>query len=325
MLKFFQNKNPLMFTFYVIISVLIVLNLPNDSINSILTEKHIILYNLFLLLISGRFFVIFYKVFLVLMLTTNAILYNNLLTSTKLFKTNNTFSGLIFIILTGLFASSFDILQILFSTLFLIFAIRIIFNTLRKSIAVFEYLNVGLLFSISFLFWEKSLYFFVLTFISILILRIQNWREWAASIIGLFIPLFISYSIYFFINSNFDVIYETYNLLFLKQEGVHLSVYEFITLSYILFLSILSIFKILIKFNSIESNNQDYYKILISVSVIAATVSFLLPSNMYANYIFGIIGLSAPITVFFTTIRNKIVSEVLFDILLLLIIISNLL
>jgi len=160
MLKFFQNKNPLMFVFYIIISVFIVLVLPVDVVSDILTTEHTFLYNQILHLFSGKYFVIFYKTFLVIMLIVNSILYNKLLTSIKLFKSNNTFSGFIFLVLVSIFAKSFDVLQVLFSTLFLLLALKVIFSTLRKNNAVFEYLNTGLLFSISFLFWETTLYFF---------------------------------------------------------------------------------------------------------------------------------------------------------------------
>jgi len=325
MLKFFQNKNPLMFVFYIIISISIVLILPTNTVNDILTVKHTFLYNQILQLLSGKYFITFYKIFLVLMLIVNTILYNKLLISIKLFKSNNTFSGFIFLVLVSIFAKSFDVLQILFSTLFLLSALKVIFSTLRKSNAVFEYLNTGLLFSISFLFWETTLYYFILIFLSILILRIQNWHEWIASLIGLFLPIFISSSIYFFINSNFDVIFETYSLLFLKSNTLHLSVFQLVALVFVFGLSAFSIFKILVKFNSLESNNQDYYKILISVFFIALVVTFLFPSNLYGNFVFGIIGLSVPIIMLFTTIRNKIISEVLFDIFLILIVISVLL
>lgn len=316
MLRFFQNKNPLMFLFYVAISIIIVLDVPIDVIDNITNSRHAFLYNQILFLIKGDYFVIFYRIILAALLLINAIIYNKLIVSIKLLKVNNYFSGFTFLILIGFALIKVDCLAVLFSSALIILAIKIIFNTLRKGIAIFEYLNVGLLFSIAFLFWETTLYFFILIFISILILRIQNWREWLVSLIGLFLPIFITSSIYFFIYSDFDIIFDTYQLLFFKKVGTQISYYELVVLIFVLLLSLTSSFKILSRFNSIETNNQDYYKIFSFLFLISVLVSFLIPSNIYNNYVFAIIPLNIVFSTFFISLKNKIIPEILFNLFL---------
>jgi len=313
MLKFFQNKHPLMFIFYVLISIFIVLVIPVNVIKEIVNQEHAFLYKNLLLLISGEYFIVFYKIIIALLLIVNAYVFNKLIISIKLFKTNNSFPGFLFLILIGFAVVTYDNLNVLISSLFVLFAINIIFDTLRKGIAVFEYLNVGILFSIAFLFWETTLYFSIIIFISILILRIQNWREWVASIIGLLLPIFIIVSIYFFIYSDFDIIFDTYHLFFRTYSIGNISVYEIVILFFVFALSLFSLFKILFRFNSIESNNQDYYKIFSLFFLIAVIITLLIPSNIFNNYTFAIISLSVVFSSSFLYIKNKIISEILFD------------
>ena len=91
MLRFLQNKNPLMFIFYIFISILIVLDVPEEIINKTINTEHAILFKQLLLLIEGNNFVIFYKIILAILLFANALVYNQLLVSIKLVKVRNYF------------------------------------------------------------------------------------------------------------------------------------------------------------------------------------------------------------------------------------------
>lgn len=305
-----------MFILYVFISILIVLDVPVEIITQTINTQHAILVKQLYLLIEGKQFILFYKIILGVLLFGNTFIYNQLLISIKLFKVKNYFIGFIFLILIGFATVNYDCLPVLFASFFILLSFKIIFNTLRKSNAIFDYFNVGLLFSLAFLFWETALFYTVIIFISILIFRIQNWREWVVAFMGFFLPVFITSSIYFFVYSNFDIIFDTYQLFLNKVSLPEINVRQFIVIVFVLLLSLFSIMKILAKFNSIESNVQDYYKTFSILFLISLIVSFLIPSNIYSNYLIGIIGLNIVFSSSFIFIKNNIISEVLFDIFL---------
>ncbi len=322
MLRFFQNSNPLMFLLYILIGGLIAFAIPDKIVTEIDFQNQTFLYKKIILLIQGQYFILLYKVIIAILLILNAYVFNRLILSIKLFKSNNIYHGFIYLMLIGLAVVSEDSLIIIIVSLLLLFTLHIIFNTIRKTIAILDFLNAGLLLSLAFLFWEITAYLFPIIFVSLLILRIQNWREWLAGLIGLFIPIFIFTSFYFFIYSNFDVVFDYY-LLFLKNSNsINFSTPQYIMGGFILILSLISSFKIIGRFNSLESSKQDFYKLFFFFCVNTIIILIFIPNIFFNIYIFGMIAFSIPFSMFFISIRNKIISEFTFDAFLLLCIIA---
>lgn len=318
MLRFFQNTHPLMFLLYVLIGGLIALAIPNELVTEISIKNHTLLYKQLFALIKGVHIIVLYKIIVAILLVLNAYVFNRLFQSIKLIKSYNLFHGFIYLMLIGIALVFEDGLVILIVAILLLFTIQIIFNTIRKTNAIFDFLNAGLLLSVAFLFWEITAFLFPLIFISLLILRVQNWREWFAGLIGLFIPVFIFTSFYFFATSNFDVIFDYY-LLFLKDTSIiNFSFFQYIMGGYILLVSLLASFKIIRGFNSLESNKQDFYKIFFFFFINIIFIFLIIPVNFFNIYIIGITALSVPFSMFFASIKNKRLSEFTFDLFIIL-------
>jgi len=316
MLRFFQNNHPLMFLLYFLIGGLIAFAIPENIITEINIHNKTFLFKQILNLIQGQYFVIIYKIIIAFLLVLNAYAFNRLVISAKLFKSNNAYHGFIYLILIGLAVVKIDSFIILNVSLLIIFILHITFKTIRKTIAIFDFFNVGLLFSIAFLLWEQTIYFLPFIFITLLILRMQKWREWLAILIGIFIPIFIFTSFYFFISSNFDIIFDHYILFFRSKIPINFSIIQFITEGIILLFSVISLFKILSRFNSLESNRQDYYKIFLFLFLNASVLFIISPSSFYNFYIIAMIALNIPLSTFFISRKSKILSEITFDIFL---------
>jgi len=318
MLRFFQNSHPLMFLLYLLIGGLIAFAIPDKIVAEIGFQNQTFFYKRIVFLIQGQHFILLYKIIIVILLFLNAYVFNRLILSIKLFKSTNIYHGFVYLMLIGLAVVSVDSLAILIVSLLLLFAFHIIFNTIRKTIAIFDFLNAGLLLSVAFLFWEITAYLFPVIFISLLILRMQNWREWLAGLIGLILPIFIFTSFYFFTTSNFDVIFDYYLLFSKNTTFVNFSIPQYIVGGFILILSLLSSFKIIGRFNNLESNKQDFYKIFFFFFINTIVVFIFIPEIIFNIYIFGMIAFSIPFSIFFISIRNKIISEITFDFFLLL-------
>ncbi len=316
MLRFFQNNNLLMFLFFPVIAGLIALAAPKEIINSINPEKQVYFYKQLLLLIQGNYFIVFYKIMIAFFLTLNGILFNKFVVTVKINKSNNFFFGFLFLILIGMSSVKTDNLAILIALLIFIFALIIIIKTLRKPFAIFDFLNAGMLISVSFLFWVNTVFFVPMIFIGLFVIRSQQWREWLTAIIGLFLPLFIFLSFYFFIYSNVDVVYDIVRIFSQKRELPNFTTYQIITVSYIFLISLLSSFKIVSRFNTLETDIQDYYKIFFLLFINSLVFFLLKPAILYNVLPFSMLAIVIPFGLGFINIRRKIFAELLFTIFL---------
>lgn len=92
-----------------------------------------------------------------------------------------------------------------FSALFLLIMLDRIFDSYRKDVAFSNCFDAGFFVSIASLFYFPSLLFFSLVWISFVILRPFNWREWIIAFLGLLIPWVIVITCYFWLDRLSDL------------------------------------------------------------------------------------------------------------------------
>lgn len=305
-----------MIIFYFIIGALISFAIPNNLITEISIQNLNFLSKHLLLAISGNFYILTYKIIVAILIIINAILLNTLVLQTKISLPNNMFYGFVFLALIGPAIIFCNSISILIASALLIISLLIILKTANKSIAIFDFFNVGFLFSFAFLFWETSIYFTPIVFISMLILRILNWRELLVAIIGFFTPIFFISSIYFFIYSNFDLLFSYYHSIQNEDILPNYSLIQILFFSFISSISLLSILKTLAKYNVLETYKQDFYKVFFFFFLNYIGISFIFYSSITSIFIIGAIPLSILISVFLQSLNNKIVAEIIFFIFL---------
>jgi len=86
---------------------------------------------------------------------------------------------------------------LLFSNLFLLFAISKVLNSYRKDTAFSQFFDAGLLVSMATLFYFPCIVFFPVIGISLLLFRPFNWREWIISFAGALVPYVFVLTWYF--------------------------------------------------------------------------------------------------------------------------------
>lgn len=312
-----------MLLFFPVLAGLFAVSISDEIINSINTNEQAFLYKQLLHFLSGNYFKYLYKFLIAVFLILNGFLLNKILTSVNIFRTKNWYHGFIYLILIGLCTSLTDNLPILVANSFILFSLLIIFKTLRKPIAVFDYLNAGMLFSISFLFWINTVYFIPIIFISLFILRTKLWRDAVSFIIGFTIPVFIIVSFYYLIFSNYNIVFDTFNIIIKKQEFKTIPTIFIILGAYIILFSLFSFFKMLFNYNTTESDKQDYYKIFFALFFISLSISFIFPISIINILPFAFISIAIPFSVFFISLRKKILAEIIFDIFLILVVVAQ--
>lgn len=324
MLKFLNSKNPLIRLLIPIFASLFVFSWSEEFISELISKDNAFLYKHLLHLITGKFFVLLYKTLLVLFLSLTSIYFSQILLYFKLNRKHNYLHAFILLFLLSLTIKFTDVLPILIALFLFLIALKTIMKTLRKKTALFDYFNAGLLISAASFFWFNACYFSLIIIPALLILRTVNWREWLVPVIGIIVPYFIIISFKYIFFSNFDIIFDTYKLISLKEGLPVLKLNTIISICYIILLSLFASFFILSKYRILEKNTQDYYRFYFIFFLYSLIVIFLIPGYRFSAVTIIPVSLTIPLSRYFISERRRIFKEVIFDLFLISIIINHL-
>ncbi len=323
MLKLFSSKNPLIVVLYPIIAfILIYINSDNFNYISLIHNKPY-LYLKLISLFNGNYFNAIYISLSVTLLSINSIFFNRLIQKLKIVKSFQNLYGLIFLLLFGFYIKFIDILQLSLSLLFFIITIFLLVQSLRKGLAVFDFFTGGLFLSVASFFWFQILYFYPIIIIGLLIFRTLNFREITTSLIGIFIPYLFFFSIYFFIFFDFGIIFDTHTLIFHKNSGLHINLNSLIPSIILIIITLISTVYIANNYRRTESDIQDYYIFFFLLFLLSLVYLIFLYKNDLNFIIITLMTTTIPLGIFFAGKSNPIFKEVLFDLLLLAVIISQ--
>jgi len=319
MLKLFKSKNPVIIIFYPIIAFTF---LYFYSVSPDIKSNPFI-YNKLLSFIEGPYFKSLYIILSVLFLSVNSFFFNRLIRNLKIVKSFQNLHGFIFLLLTGFCLRFFDVLQVSISLFFFLITIALIISSLREINAVFVFFNAGFSLSAASFFWFQIIYFYPVIIIGLFVFRKLNFREILTSLIGLFIPYFFFFSIYFFIHSDFDIIYDTFQLIIHKTSFFNIELNLIIPGITLIIILLISTFHILRKYRSTESDLQDYYIFYFLLFLLSLTYLIFLYKTDLSFIIILMMTSAVPLGVYFAENNRPLVREIIFDIFLLAVIISQ--
>lgn len=121
---------------------------------------------------------------------------------------------------------------ILVANIFVLASFYFLINSYRREEALTEFFNAGFSMALASFFYIDYIIIFPVLFISLLILRAFNWREWLVAFIGLLVPLFIYMCTCYLTNVNIFNFYE------MMKDAIYQIQLPVITEFYIAFLLI---------------------------------------------------------------------------------------
>ncbi len=154
---------------------------------------------------------------------------------------DNSYAILFFILLTGFFPNAFLSNGIFVSNFILLFAFRRIYS-LRSSLETKEKIFDGAFWiGIGSLFYAGSLIYLVLVYAAIVIFRKIDWKNFMIPLIGVFTPIFLSYT-YLLAFDDLDRFYGLWDVSFDLAMGPYLSAGYLIPLLLMGILSLIAIY-----------------------------------------------------------------------------------
>jgi hypothetical protein len=323
MIKFFKNNNPAIFVLFPIIIFLFNLKVfysetiyKFPEFPTVFTQK---IFNL----IEGANSLLAASFINGILLIVVTFLFMNLLSKYIYFEARNYFHGFIFIFLNTIFISPYEYIPVIIAELFFVIALIILFGAAKKQNAVFDFFNISFILALGSLFWFNLIYFTIIIFFSLIIMRRILIREWISLIVGTVTPYLLLVSIYFILYGNIEIL-DSIKIMFSKNtsELSFTNIY-LIYFGFLFLLGILSGLKILSVFNGLNIDLREYYKIFNWINLLALIILFFSDYQNTGALYFSLLTLTIPITRFFNFTKRKLFFEITFDILLVLLILTQ--
>jgi len=279
LLQLFKSKNPLLLGLTVLVTLsLWIKTFLNSSITNLL-EFEMPLFGIFyqfinfyqLKLIIAVLFLLFQVLFL--------IRFNN---KYKVLHENYFLQALIFSLIVNSITSLQNLFPIYIANLLFMYSFDKIVKSINAENAIPHYFEASFYISLASLFYFNIIFYFIIIWIGLIIIRPIIWREWFVSIIGLVLPYFFIVTYYFiFDDSNFKLFTKVMNCV---KFGFTQSNFTFISVVIISFSSFISLLQLLKK-SSLSISNRKI-KILFTWIIVISFLLFLFTNNESLQLIF---------------------------------------
>ena len=256
---------------------------------------------------------------LVLVAVTGFLMVN--LNTTLFFINERTFiPALIYILLSGFFPQYQLLNPAIFGSIFLMLAFRRIMEAYRIPGTAYNFFDAGILIGTGSLFYADLIWFSLILFIGIAILRTGNVKEIVISLIGLLTPYFLTFGIYYISGNDIKGLFSLMGYNLFGKPGSY--VFTGLTTAAVIYaglITFVSIIYLLMSMNSKKIKSRKTFYLLLWIFFISISVYFLVPSvSVEIVWITGI-PVSYFLSHFFVFVKKKLVPEILFSVLFFLI------
>ena len=246
----------------------------------------------------------------------------NLNTTLFFINKRTLFPAVIYILLSGLFPQYQLLNPAIFGAMFLMLAIRRIMNTYRVQGTAYSFFDAAICISVGSLFYANLIWFGSLFIIGMSLLRTGSIKEVVISVIGLITPYAITFGIYYLLGYDLKDLLSLmkYNL-FEKPDSYVYTPLTIAAVAIIGLVTLASISHLLMLMNAKKIKSRKTFNLLIWLFLISIVVYIVFPSvSVEIVWILGI-PVSYFLAHYFEFIRKKLISEILFSVIFLIVLV----
>ena len=233
--------------------------------------------------------------------------------------------ALIFILIASCATVANGMHPALIAALFFLFSLNRTFKIYHGSLSIASSFDVGLLIGLASLFYLQSSLFIFWFIWSLIILGSFRLREILAGLIGFITPIFFICCWYFWQGNLGELINHVQKL---SAHSEHFTAYSVSQILFWVFLALLSLYSIIFTIWGFEEKrvrSRKYLIIIVGLYLTTIASGLLFPSSILAQFLIAAVPLSYILTYFFVMNRNWKLTEILFGLLLLGCLLTNIL
>jgi hypothetical protein len=228
---------------------------------------------------------------------------------------NRTFlPAFFYIFITGSIVLTHTFSPVLLGGFFIFYAIDFLFRTYRIDYALNEIYMSGFLIAIASFFWAPFVYFLILLFISLIIMRTFIIREWIIALLGFLTPLFFMFVIYYvFIpeQDSLNLFYFVISELTVPENIIRLEIPYYLFFGFLFLLIIVTSIKIIGNYQSKKIKTRKYFEINWWYFFVAILLFAVLKRSSLDMIYLVALPVSFLLTEFFYSVRSKTVLNII--------------
>ena len=253
-----------------------------------------------------------------LFVVLQAFFLTNVINKQGVLRESSHLPALLYVVLMSCFPEQLSFNPLLFANFFIIVFLNSIFNFYRSETAVFEVFNAGVFIGLASLFYWPCLFLFPLTMAALFVLRPFNMREWAVSFLGVLLPFVFFGAVLFWldmlsVNSIKSILEPLYTVQFsTAYNGTYI-----ILTAILAIIIIASLWRFSRDLNNFSKLRARKFLAIIVWFFLFAALSYLVASkNSMIGLSFLAIPLSVIISNYFLSLKNQLLAELVFLLLL---------
>ena len=227
----------------------------------------------------------------------------------------------LFIIIIGGLTSLHTLHPVYFGAVFLLIAIYRSFSAFDQAKPYSAAFDTGFLIGLGSIFYFNLIIIFPAFFIGISILsRNYTWRPFVLAIMGFILP-FLFVAAYAFFTDQLIVFFNNIIQSFSTNSGqFRFSIAQIVFIGYLITLTIFGSIKIIQQFDTKKVSTRKYFLVFFIIFILSVSGYLLVPAISREMLIIMCIPLTLLITNFFVFLKSRLLGEILFAVLLLIVI-----
>lgn len=232
--------------------------------------------------------------------------------------------SIIYIVIVSGILINKDLSPAMPAAFFLLVAIDRLLELYRIEKLSYNSFDAGLLIGLASLFYFNIIFFLIFIWVALATLRQSYWREWVYPIMGVSVPYILMFSIYYLTDRDFNTINNIVKENFSSHVKINISIMQNITLGYMAFLIILASNHMIKSYPSTKILPRKAFNLFFMAFLISVVIGFFISFTSYDMVLIGGLPLSFLISHYFVTSRKTRRIEFIFDLLIIILIVSQL-
>jgi len=222
--------------------------------------------------------------------------------------------AVVYILLSGFFPQYQMLNPAIIGAMFLILAIKRIMEAYRNQGVAYNFFDAGLLISTGSLFYANLIWFGLLVFIGISLLRAGDIREIAISFIGLVTPYVMTFGIYYVLGKDLNNLISLleYNL-FGKSTSYAFTGLTIAAVTTVGLITLVSVVYLLMSLNTKKIRTRKTFIMFFWIFIISLSILFLVPAVSMEIFWITSIPVSYFLSHYFVLVKKRLVPEIYFS------------
>ncbi|HEY9125068.1 MAG TPA: DUF6427 family protein [Bacteroidales bacterium] len=212
----------------------------------------------------------------------------------------------------------------LIAAIFISIALERLFHSNKNENLSYNPFDAAFFITLAAFFYFPAIFFNVIVWLALLIMRPFYWREWVYSIIGMFVPSFFILSIFYLTGTNFQYILKSAKLLFTVRNDISITITDALFLSFCMVMLLIASAHMIAMMGKFKILTRKAYNLFLALFLVSVVVYIFVPSVGLEIIFIGALPISQLFTNYYLNAPATRFRETVFDLFIIFFVLTQL-